>query len=119
MADRKSAGEVDPVQIRKIGYRHAVVTPQRQSTVVDMNQLRVQRDNQRRQVRALERQLEATKAELAKSEAFLLAFDAQAVDRLEGDPEVPLEAPKPDPREPAPAPEPEPAEPAPAPETRG
>lgn len=99
MADRKLAGQIERLQLRRIGERHAVYTPERVSKTVDVNKLRVQHGQQLEQIAKGVAQLEQMRAAADSTKTLLDAFDAQSIDRVDGDPDVPLEA--------LPAPEPE------------
>jgi hypothetical protein len=99
MADtpKKRSGERDPIQLRRIGYRHALITPPRETTLVDMNRTRVELEQVERVVNTLERQLAAAVARRDRIKQLIAAFDLQSIDRVDGDPTVPLDAPVPDP----------------------
>lgn len=95
MADRKTAGQVERLQLRRIGHRHAIYTPERVSKTLDVNALRAQHERQLRELDRGVKQLEQMRAAADATRALLAAFDAQSIDRVDGDPEVPLDEPKP------------------------
>lgn len=97
---RRKAGSTEDMIVRRVGHRHAVITPSRTSHVVDINAVinTIERLKQRRsQAEATKAQAEQTikqlSDELSRQEGFLLAFNQLSIDRMDGDPEVPLAAP--------------------------
>jgi hypothetical protein len=97
-AQRRRAGERVPGSMRRIGLRHAVVTVAVTAQVVDRNSLVIELDQtvaQLARARQLVAQLEAQRSQL---ETKLAQFDAAPIERLDGDPDVPLEEPKPEPK---------------------
>lgn len=115
---RRRAGDLVPGSMRRIGLRHAVVVEPVRARVLDVNQLRLelqQVTGQLARARAAVAQLDQHRVTL---ETRIAEFEAASIDRVEGDPEVPLEPPV-DPREGLTQPEPAPTEPAPPTEPSG
>jgi hypothetical protein len=114
-AQRRRPGELVPGSMRRIGLRHAVVTAPVRAELVDVgkltNDLAVTTDKLAR-ARALVALLETERAQL---ETKIAQFSAAPIERVDGDPDVPLTADPPDPPEdvspadPKPAPSPKPA----------
>ncbi len=94
MADEKRRlGDVDPAAIRRVGFQHAIVTPPRESTLLDVQGVR---DDLRRTelgIAQAERQLLVLRGQRDRQLAFLAAFEALPVERIDGDPDVSLESP--------------------------
>lgn len=94
--DRKMAGQVDELQIRRVGARHCVVTPPRRTELVDIYQWQQQLEaverrlkharNAKAQAEALESQL-ITQREQLRAQLQLVA--SLPIDRCDGDPDVP------------------------------
>jgi len=88
-ARKRKAGDVDAVEIRRIGERHAVITPPRQATLVDMGRVDAAIIKYQKQLEALEQSRAQSQARLDDLIAQRSAFDALAVDREADDPVVP------------------------------
>jgi len=94
MADEKRRlGDTDPSTFRRIGFGHVILTPPRQSTLVDVETVRQELRATERGIAQAERQATQLRAQRDRQLAFLAAFEAQAIDRIDGDPDVPLESP--------------------------
>lgn len=79
--------------MRRIGFRHAIITPPRETVVIDVSRLEAN-------LEATNRQIDANRAQLARLETVkqtleqqLSAFRALPIDRDDEDPEVPQEPP--------------------------
>lgn len=101
--EKKRHGETDALQVRRVGHRHCVVTPPRRSEVVDVNTWINRVEKLDGQIRNAERSrdqanaaITALTAEREQIRGLLLAFETLPVDRVEGDPDVPLDAPQPE-----------------------
>jgi hypothetical protein len=95
MADEKRRlGEVDPSSVRRIGHQHAIITPPRESTLLDVADVRRELKKTERGIAQSERQLTMLRGQRDRQIAFLAAFDAQPIDRVDGDPEVSLISPE-------------------------
>ncbi len=96
-------GERVPGTMRRIGHMHAVVTTAIVAQVVDRNSLVLELKDATAQLsraRSMVAQLETHRSQL---EIKLAQFDAAPIERLDGDPDVPLTAPeKAEPDKPAP-----------------
>ena len=95
MADekRRRLGDVDPSAIRRVGFQHAIVTPPRESTLLDVATTRDDLKRVDRGIAQSEKQLTHLRAQRDRLVAFLAAFEAMPVDRIDGDPDVSLESP--------------------------
>lgn len=108
MADEETtilAGAVDPGALRRIGFAHAVVLLPRQAKLIDIGGLRLQRDQVDRRTLQLQTELRSLEAQRAELSANITSFENQPIERVEGDPDVPLTDPSvvpPDKPEPAP-----------------
>lgn len=94
---RRRPGEVVPGTMRRIGLRHCVVTPAVQVELVDAG--RLHRDleltnEQLGRARQLVAKLEAQRGQL---ETRIAQFEAAPIERVDGDPDVPVEAEPPEP----------------------
>lgn len=94
--EKKRAGDREALQVRRIGHRHAVVTPARTTEVVDINKMRNQLQQAEANVTSCEAALARAVEQRDSMLRFLAAFDAQSIDRIDGDPSVPLDEPLPD-----------------------
>lgn len=86
----RRVGERVQGSMRRIGLRHAVVTPAITAQVVDRNSIVAELEQASRSLgnaRQLVTQLEAQRSHL---ETKLAQFDAAPIERVDGDPEVPL-----------------------------
>lgn len=84
---------VDPMQMRRIGLRHAIVVPVRKAVVFDMNAVDQKIAEVDRKLEALARKRVELEQERSALSATRAGFDAMPIEREEGDPEVPLEPP--------------------------
>lgn len=94
MADDKEIktelGTIDPGEVRRIGFAHAVILKPREPKLVDLNALRVTKAQVDRRIEQLTtelRSLEAQRDDLANN---IRIFGDLPIERIEGDPDVPL-----------------------------
>lgn len=93
-ARKKKVGDVEPLVMRRIGHRHAVVTPPVETNVLDMNVVDVQLEASNRQIVTLEQKLAKLRARVADLRTQRAAFDQLPIDRVTDDPNVPLTPPE-------------------------
>jgi hypothetical protein len=91
--EKRRLGDVDPAAIRRVGFQHAIVTPPRESTLLDVQNIRDELRRTDRAITAAEKQLTQLRAQRDRQLAFLATFEALPVERVDGDPDVSLESP--------------------------
>ena len=96
--EKRKAGEMVAGAMRRIGYQHAVVTPAVRVDVVNIERVRAELVRCGEMIAQVTERLAQLRAHRTQLEQRIAEFDAAPIDRIEGDPDVPLEAPK---REPA------------------
>lgn len=92
---QKKQGETDVGVMRRIGHRHAIVLPARRAELVDINDVEVELARTVEIIGAAKLQLAKLDQRRQQLEARLAEFKAAPIDRVEGDPTVPLEPPSP------------------------
>jgi anti-sigma factor ChrR (cupin superfamily) len=94
LSEQRKAGETIAGAMRRIGHRHAVITPAVKVELVDIERVRAELARVEEIIGKATTQLAQLRAQRTLLEQRIGEFDAATIDRIEGDPDVPLEAPK-------------------------
>lgn len=95
-AVKRRAGEQLAGSMRRIGHRHAVVLEPVVVRVVDINELHNNLGQCNSLIDQTTRRLAQLRAQRTILEQRIAEFDTAPIDRVDGDPEVPLDAPQPE-----------------------
>lgn len=92
--EKKTLGTIERGELRRIGFSHAILLPARSTQLVDINAERneLRRTEQtlaagREQIALLERKRDQLQKRIAE-------FEAAPIDRVDGDPDVPIISPE-------------------------
>jgi len=77
-----------PPKLRRIGERHAVLTPGCTLQLVDVELLRAQLIRDQKRLVACEEERQKTEDRIAETRRAIAEFEAAPIQRLEGDPEI-------------------------------
>jgi predicted RNase H-like nuclease (RuvC/YqgF family) len=92
--EKKSLGIIEPGEIRRIGYSHAILMPARSTVLVDINSERNELARTEQTLKAGREQIALLERKRDQLQRRIAEFEAAPIDRVDGDPDVPVISPQ-------------------------